>query len=84
MIPDVDAVPAFPVRFRDDPEGYQPFARDSRGVRDWVKPGTEGMMHRIGGIERDALTGNISYDPDNHQAMSNARWDKILAVADDS
>ncbi len=83
LIPDLDATPAFPVRFRAEPEGYQPFARDGRGVRDWVKPGTPGLEHRIGGIERDALSGNISYDPANHQRMTEARWDKVLAVADD-
>ena len=52
-------------------------------MRDWVKPGTPGLEHRIGGIERDALSGNISYDPANHQRMTEARWDKVLAVADD-
>ena len=83
LIPDVDDVPAFPVEFRQDPENFQPFARDERGVRSWAVPGTPGLMHRIGGIERDALSGNISYDPDNHQAMTDARWQKVLRVADD-
>ena len=69
--------------FRTDAEGYQPFLRDGRGVRPWVKPGTPGLEHRIGGIERDHDTGNISYDPQNHQRMTDARWNKVLAVADE-
>ena len=79
LIPDVDATPAFPVRFRTDPEGFQPFLRDERLVRPWVKPGTPGLEHRIGGIEKDHDSGNISYDPANHQRMTDARWDKIAA-----
>ena len=82
-IPDVDATPAFPVRFRSDPEGFQPFLRDERLVRPWVRPGTPGLEHRIGGIEKDHDSGNISYDPQNHQRMTDARWDKVLQVADD-
>jgi 2-oxoglutarate ferredoxin oxidoreductase subunit alpha len=81
-IPDLDATPAFPVAFRTDPEGFQPFLRDDRGVRPWGKPGTPGLEHRIGGIERDYDTGNISYEPANHQRMTDARWDKVLRVAD--
>jgi 2-oxoglutarate ferredoxin oxidoreductase subunit alpha len=71
------------VRFRTDPQGYQPFARDERGVRPWARPGTAGLEHRIGGLERDHATGNISYDPANHQRMTDARWDKVLDVARD-
>ena len=73
----------FPVEFRTDPEGFQPFMRDERLVRPWVKPGTPGLEHRIGGIERDYNSGNISYDPDNHQKMTNARRDKVLGIAND-
>ena len=83
LIPDVDATPAFPARFRTDPEGFHPFLRDERLVRPWVKPGTPGLEHRIGGIEKDYDSGNISYDPANHQRMTDARWDKVLKVADD-
>ena len=57
--------------------------RDERLVRPWVKPGTPGLEHRIGGIERDYNSGNISYDPDNHQKMTNARRDKVLGIAND-
>ncbi len=83
LIPDVDATPAFPARFRTEPEGFQPFLRDERLVRPWVRPGTPGLEHRIGGIEKDHDSGNISYDPANHQRMTEARWDKVLRVADD-
>ncbi|MFO1067935.1 MAG: 2-oxoacid:acceptor oxidoreductase subunit alpha [Geminicoccaceae bacterium] len=81
-IPDLDAVPAFPVTFRTDPDGFQPFLRDDRLVRPWVRPGTPGLEHRIGGIERDYDSGNISYEPANHQRMTDARWEKVLKVAD--
>ena len=82
LIPDVDAAPAFPARFRTDAEGFHPFLRDERLVRPWVKPGTPGLQHRIGGIEKDHDSGNISYDPANHQRMTDARWRKVLKVAD--
>jgi 2-oxoglutarate ferredoxin oxidoreductase subunit alpha len=52
-------------------------------VRNWAKPGTEGLMHRIGGIEKDYDSGNISYEPENHQKMTNVRRDKILGIAKD-
>lgn len=81
LIPDVDATPSFPARFRTEPAGFHPFLRDERLVRPWVKPGTPGLEHRIGGIEKDYDSGNISYDPANHQRMTDARRDKVLRVA---
>ncbi|GAA0596564.1 2-oxoacid:acceptor oxidoreductase subunit alpha [Caenispirillum bisanense] len=84
LIPDVDSLPRLPVAFRTEAEGYQPFARDPQTLaRAWVKPGTPGLAHRIGGIERDALTGDISYDPANHQVMTTYRHDKVAGVARD-
>lgn len=83
LIPDVEAEPAFPARFRTEPEGFHPFLRDERLVRPWVKPGTPGLQHRIGGIEKDYDSGNISYEPMNHQRMTDARWSKVSKVADD-
>ncbi len=82
LIPDADATPAFPARFRTEPEGFHPFLRDERLVRPWVRPGTPRLEHRIGGIEKDHDSGNISYDPANHQRMTDARWQKVLKVAD--
>ncbi|MCA1939652.1 MAG: 2-oxoacid:acceptor oxidoreductase subunit alpha [Caenispirillum bisanense] len=84
LIPDVDSLPHLPVTFRTEAEGYQPFARDPQTLaRAWVKPGTPGLAHRIGGIERDALTGDISYDPANHQVMTDYRHAKVARVARD-
>lgn len=76
----------FPVGFRTEPPGegeaFQPYARDPDSLaRAWVRPGTAGLEHRIGGLERDALSGNISYDPANHQAMTETRLAKIAGIA---
>ena len=61
-------------------EELLPYARDAKGARPWIKPGTPGLMHRIGGIEKAAGTGHIDYSPANHQAMTDARRDKVLGV----
>jgi 2-oxoglutarate ferredoxin oxidoreductase subunit alpha len=82
-IPDVSKIAPFPVKFRTDPEGFHPFKRDEKLVRNWAKPGTPGLMHRIGGIEKDYDSGNISYEPENHQKMTNVRRDRILGIAHD-
>ena len=80
-IPDVDTLEPFPVEFRTDPNGYQPFDRNPKTLaRDWVKPGTPDLMHRIGGIERDQHSGHISYDPTNHQVMTDFRHNKVDGV----
>jgi 2-oxoglutarate ferredoxin oxidoreductase subunit alpha len=84
LIPDADAVAPFPVRFRDDPDGFHPFARDAVTLaRPWAPPGRPGLEHRLGGLERHAATGNISYDPDNHQLMTDLRIEKLRRVAAD-
>jgi 2-oxoglutarate ferredoxin oxidoreductase subunit alpha len=81
-LPDVDALAGFPVRFRTDPEGFQPYLRDPDTLsRPWAVPGTPGLEHRIGGIEKDYDTGNISYDPANHQRMTMVRRDKVAGIA---
>ncbi len=83
-LPDVDQIPKFPVSFRTDPEGFEPFQRDEASLaRPWVKPGTPELMHRIGGLERAYGSGHVSYDPENHQRMSDARHDKIAGIAAD-
>jgi 2-oxoglutarate ferredoxin oxidoreductase subunit alpha len=61
-------------------DGFRPYARDNKGARPWVKPGTPGLLHRIGGIEKAQGTGNIDYSPANHQAMTDARRDKVANV----
>jgi 2-oxoglutarate ferredoxin oxidoreductase subunit alpha len=83
-IPDVDALPDFPVEFRTDPEGFHPFLRDPDTLaRPWVRPGTPGLEHRVGGLERDYDSGDISYDPENHARMTEARAAKIAGIAND-
>ena len=82
LIPDVGGFPKIDVRFRTDPDGFHPFLRDPETLaRVWAVPGTPGLEHRIGGIERDYNSGNISYDPANHQRMSTVRAEKIAGIA---
>ena len=84
QLPDADSLPRFPVRFETNPEGFQPFKRDPDTLaRVWAVPGTPGLEHRIGGIEKASDSGNISYDPANHQMMTDQRRDKVLRVAGD-
>ena len=84
LIPDIDAVPGFPVTFRTDPAGFHPYLRDPKTLaRAWAVPGTPGLAHRIGGIEKSYDTGHISYDPDNHQQMTRVRAAKVAGVAAD-
>ena len=59
------------------------FARDERLARPWAVPGTPGLVHRIGGLEREDGTGNISYDPENHERMTHLRQAKVDGIADD-
>ncbi|HEY4109768.1 2-oxoacid:acceptor oxidoreductase subunit alpha [Puia sp.] len=61
---------------------FQPYLRDEKLVRPWAIPGTPGLEHRIGGLEKQNITGNVSYDPDNHQLMVKIREEKILRIAD--
>src|SRR5213593_3786683 len=83
-IPDLDRLPRFPVRFRTDPAGFHPFLRDPDTLaRPWARPGTRGLEHRIGGLEKDYDTGHISYDPTNHARMTQARAAKIAGIAND-
>ena len=83
-LPDVGSLEPFPVAFHADAEGFQPYQRDPETLaRRWVKPGTPGLEHRIGGLEKDYTTGNVSYDPENHQRMTDVRHEKIARIADD-
>ena len=67
---------------KDTESQFLPYIRDERGVRRWAIPGTEGIEHRVGGLEKEDETGNVSYDPDNHQKMTNLRKEKRDRVAD--
>ena len=84
-VPDMDGYAPFPVHHHDTPpaegEAVNPYARDEKLARVWIKPGTPNLTHRIGGIEKNVGTGHIDYAPDNHQAMTNIRRDKVLGVA---
>ncbi|NYH93926.1 2-oxoacid:acceptor oxidoreductase subunit alpha [Novosphingobium marinum] len=84
-VPDPEAFEPFPVKHLDAPNGadgkVEPFRRDERGVRPWIKPGTPGLMHRIGGIEKAIDTGNIDYSPAVHQSQTDARREKVENVA---
>ena len=81
-LPEVEDLPSFPVTFRTDPKDFMPYARDTHLARPWVKPGTPGLEHRVGGLEKEHLTGNISYDPENHEFMVKLRAQKVMAVRD--
>jgi len=83
-VPDVRSLKKIDVKHRTDPEGYFVYQRDPETLaRDWVVPGTPGLEHRVGGIEKDALTGNISYDPQNHEKQVRTRAEKIERVRQD-
>jgi 2-oxoglutarate ferredoxin oxidoreductase subunit alpha len=81
-VPDVSAYAPFPVDFLETvPEGgFKAYARDEKLARPWVKPGTPGLLHRIGGIEKQQGTGNIDYSPTNHQAMTDTRKAKVDGI----
>ena len=84
-IPDPDSLSPFPVSFQGETDSeFRPSLRNEETLaRVWAKPGTPGLEHRIGGIERSFETGDISYDPANHQKMTNLRADKIAGIAKD-
>jgi 2-oxoglutarate ferredoxin oxidoreductase subunit alpha len=81
-IPNIDELTPFPVEHYADPEGFHPFLRNEDTLaRVWAVPGTEGVQHRIGGLEKARDTGHISYDPQNHHRMTQIRQRKILGIA---
>ncbi|MFK7742836.1 MAG: 2-oxoacid:acceptor oxidoreductase subunit alpha, partial [Planctomycetota bacterium] len=86
-LPDTDKLPAIEVSYAQpitDGSKFEPYKRDEETLaRPWAKPGTPGLVHRIGGLEKQDVTGNISYDPDNHQHMIDTRAAKVARVADD-
>jgi 2-oxoglutarate ferredoxin oxidoreductase subunit alpha len=86
-VPDIGTYEEFPVKFHEElpPEGTElnPYARDEKLARVWIKPGTPGLMHRIGGIEKSYNSGHIDYSPENHQKMTDTRKAKIDGIAND-
>ena len=83
--PSSSDLPPIEVNFKkglaDDEPKFQPYRRDEKLARPWAVPGTPGLEHRIGGIEKQDITGNISYDPENHQHMVNVRQSKVDKIA---
>jgi 2-oxoglutarate ferredoxin oxidoreductase subunit alpha len=82
-IPHVNELQDIPVKFWEDKETYQTYLRDEFLSRPWAKPGTPGLEHRIGGLEKANVTGAVSYDHDNHDLMVNLREQKIKNIAKD-
>jgi 2-oxoglutarate ferredoxin oxidoreductase subunit alpha len=82
-IPHAKDLPDIKVKFRTEKEGFAPYLRDENLSRPWVKLGTPGLEHRIGGLEKANITGTVSYDPDNHDLMIKLRDKKLRNMAHD-
>jgi 2-oxoglutarate ferredoxin oxidoreductase subunit alpha len=80
-LPKID--PGFATQPNDDEGGFLAYLRDERLARPWALPGTPGLQHRIGGLEKEDVTGNISYEPENHQHMTELRAERVQKIADD-
>jgi 2-oxoglutarate/2-oxoacid ferredoxin oxidoreductase subunit alpha len=84
QIPNVEEIPGIPVKYATDPATYLPYKRDPNTLaRPWAIPGTQGLEHRIGGLEKQDVTGNINYEPLNHENMVRIRAAKIQAITQD-
>jgi 2-oxoglutarate ferredoxin oxidoreductase subunit alpha len=91
LIPNVADLPKINIKHPTAPNGngngqaphFLPYKRDSRLVREWAIPGTPGLEHRIGGLEKEDVTGNVSYDPQNHEHMVRTRAQKIANIANE-
>ena len=83
-IPDLDSIPDFKVKFASDPVDFKPYRRNPDTLaRPWAVPGTPGLEHRVGGLEKQDVTGNINYEPLNHEKMVRIRAAKVEAIAQD-
>jgi 2-oxoglutarate/2-oxoacid ferredoxin oxidoreductase subunit alpha len=84
LIPHFDDLPKIPIKHETDPNGFKPYRRDPQTLsRPWAIPGTPGLEHRVGGLEKQDITGNVSYDPENHMRMVKTRAEKINRIAQD-
>jgi 2-oxoglutarate ferredoxin oxidoreductase subunit alpha len=84
LVPEIEDLPKIEVKFATDPAGFMPYARDEETLaRPYALPGTPGLEHRIGGIEKQHLTGNVNYDPENHHFMVLMRQAKVDRAAQD-
>ena len=79
-LPEVASLPTIDPAFATDPTGFMPYARDGKLARPWAVPGTPGLRHRIGGLEKEDGSGNISYASDNHEHMTHLRAERIARV----
>jgi 2-oxoglutarate ferredoxin oxidoreductase subunit alpha len=79
---DLEEINVGTVQSKTSEEKFMPYLRDEKLVRQWAVPGTEGLEHRIGGLEKEDVTGNVSYDPENHQKMVKIREEKVERIAD--
>jgi len=83
-VPAIEKLPRIEVKFATDPNNFMPYARDEVTLaRPWALPGTPGLEHRIGGIEKQNITGNVNYDPENHHLMVKLRQEKVDRAAAD-
>jgi 2-oxoglutarate ferredoxin oxidoreductase subunit alpha len=83
LIPDVNTMEKIHIQHptvANDEKGFMPYKRDDHGTRPWAIPGTPGLEHRIGGLEKQDITGNVSYDPLNHEHMVKIRADKVANI----
>ena len=84
--PQSEDLPAIPVKFKTElghgEEKLQPYMRDEKLSRPWAIPGTPGLEHRIGGLEKQNITGNVNYEPENHQLMVKLRQEKVDKIAE--
>jgi 2-oxoglutarate ferredoxin oxidoreductase subunit alpha len=83
-VPEISDIPDIPVNFAKDPEGFKPYKRNPDTLaRPWAIPGTPGLEHRIGGLEKQDVTGNINYEPLNHENMVRIRAAKVAGIVQD-
>jgi 2-oxoglutarate ferredoxin oxidoreductase subunit alpha len=82
-VPDVSELPKIEVTHPADPSTFAPYSRNERLARPWALPGTPGLEHRIGGLEKQHITGGVSYDADNHERMVHLRAEKVAGIAND-
>jgi len=82
-IPEPEQIPEIKINFRTEKEGFQPYLRNENFVRPWALPGTPGLEHRIGGLEKANISGNVSYDPENHEFMVRLRAQKVKNIEND-
>lgn len=79
-IPEIEDLPTIEVVHADDPSTFKPYLRNAKGARPWAVPGTPGLEHRIGGLEKSSPSGAVSHDPENHQKMTLERQEKVASI----